>query len=581
MRGRLKLFRVRDRVVYGLAAALVILTAALILLLYPQIRFGLEPRQVSDARRWIPNTDVNPFGANLFLAQEVEEWKRERTLRMAQEAGIGWVKLHFPWEQIEPNRKGEFADPVTHGSSWRKYDQIVDQCEEHGLRIVARVDRPPDWTREDNSYKERPPDDFDDYGDFVYEFVKHYEGRIDYIQVWNEPNIFPEWGYRAVDPAGYVELLKVAYRRAKEANPDVYVLCAPLAITLGEPHPEPDKWTAMSDLLFLEEMYLAGAASYFDIYSANAFGMDYPPEEPPDAEKLSFSRVLLQREIMERYGDENKPVWFNEYGWNAAPADFSADQLVWKRVDEWRQADYTVRGIEMAREEWPWAGVFCIWYFRQVGSIPPDSAEYYFRMVDVDFTPRPVYFAVQESTATLQQAGIGYYEESNPALQADGSWRSVATRQASAGNYLASDSRGDSISFTFAGGAVDLISWRHPEAGRLFVSMDGRAVSGLPVNEGGISYVELYSPVSRSQERINLVRDAGPGPHEVSLTVSKERHADSSGNQCIVDAFEVLEKVRPDLPGTWIALLGGGWLASALLLVRRLLRLRRRPGLSA
>ena len=35
-------------------------------------------------------------------------------------------------------------------------------------------------------------------------------------------------------------------------------------------------------------------------------------------------------------------------------------------------------------------------YFRQVGDISPQEAAYYFRMVDVDFTPRRVYYAVQE-----------------------------------------------------------------------------------------------------------------------------------------------------------------------------------------
>ena len=50
------------------------------------------------------------------------------------------------------------------------------------------------------------------------------------------------------DPAGYVDLLRTAYTNAKRADPNVYVLSAPLAVTLGEPHPEPNKWRAMSDL---------------------------------------------------------------------------------------------------------------------------------------------------------------------------------------------------------------------------------------------------------------------------------------------------------------------------------------------
>jgi len=67
--------------------------------------------------RLIPNTDVNPFGANMFLDREVEEWKLRKTLEMASEAGLGWVKQQFPWEEIEPVQKGEFYDERTRRSS--------------------------------------------------------------------------------------------------------------------------------------------------------------------------------------------------------------------------------------------------------------------------------------------------------------------------------------------------------------------------------------------------------------------------------------------------------------------------------
>ena len=116
--------------------------------------------------------------------------------------------------------------PQTRDSTWDKYDRIVTACEQYGLDIVARLDRPPDWTRQDNTYRQAPPDNFADYGDFVHAFVTRYKGRIQYIQIWNEPNIFPEWGNKPVDPAAYVELLKVAYQSAKAADPNVRILSA-------------------------------------------------------------------------------------------------------------------------------------------------------------------------------------------------------------------------------------------------------------------------------------------------------------------------------------------------------------------
>jgi len=549
---------------YALAALFLVLlvTAAKITL------DGLSRRSAVPVRRparTIPNTDVNPYGANFFLAREVEPWKRDKTLRMAAAAGIGWVKQQFPWEEIEPTRKGEFLDPATKTDAWAKYDQIVDTCEEYGLQIVARLDRPPDWTRQDNAHKQRPPDDFNDYGDFVYEFVKHYEGRINYIQIWNEPNIFPEWGNQPVDPEAYVRLLRIAYKRAREANPNVYVLSAPLAITLGEPHPEPGKWRSMNDLLLLEEMYRAGAAEWFDIYSANAFGMDHSPEDPPDANTLNFQRVLLHREIMERYGDRDKAVWFNEYGWNAAPESIPEDRLTWRRVTEKEQAEYALRGIELGRREWPWAGVFMIWYFRQVGNIPIDEAEYYFRMVDPDFTPRPLYLAIHDASQGRQPAGPGLYQETSPAVGTHGRWRTAISDVALGGAFLYSDVEGASATFSFEGPGVDLLTMRLPDSGRLLVSLDGRTLPGLDTDAQGLSYVDLRSPGAQMRARIPLVRGAGPGEHTLRLTVSTQAEGDSGGGKCILDAFDVVtDEDRPFpiilLAASLLALGIDGWL---------------------
>ncbi len=557
------------RRVWWLAAALLVLVLAILLALLGNLlwRFWASARQAQAGyhERQIPNTDLNPYGANFFLGREVEPWKIDRTLHMAADAGIGWVKQQFPWEQIEPVRKGEFLDPQTKEDSWAKWDRIVEACEKYGLQIVARLDRPPDWTRQDNTYRQSPPDNFDDYGDFVYAFVSRYKGRIRYIQIWNEPNIFPEWGNRPVDPEAYVELLRVAYRRAKEADPNVYVLSAPLAITLGEPHPEPGKWRSMDDLDYLEAMYKAGFAECFDIYSANGFGLNLPPDDPPERQVLNFQRVLLHRAIMERFGDGDKPVWFNEYGWNAAPETMDPDELVWGQVTESEQAAYTIEGIRMAREEWPWAGVFMIWYFRQVGSLTPDQAEYYFRMVDTDFTPRKLYFAVQDVALGQGVAGPGLHQQSSPAVQTYGGWRSEIVSDALGGDWVRTDQPGDSLTLTFRGQGVDLLTQTGPTGGRLHVLLDGQAAGGLPTDAQGASYVSLYAPEANSGARIPLVRNAGPGEHTLRLIVAPNADPASLGHEAVVDAFEVLPAEGQRFPiGQFLGLLAGlvlvGWL---------------------
>ncbi len=498
--------------------------------------------------RLIPDTDVNPYGANFFLDREVEDWKRDRTVRMAREAGIVWAKQQFSWEEIE-KRKNEY--------DWVKADQIIAIFEKYGLQIIARLDRPPSWTHRDKSIAQSPPDNFNDYGDFVESFVKRYKGRVRFIQIWNEPNIFPEWGNRPVDPAAYAALLEIAYRRAKAADPNVRVLSAPLAITLGEGWaPNSPYWRHMNDLDYLEELYKLGWKNYFDILSANAFGLQSTPDDLPDQAQLNFQRVVLARHIMEKYGDANKAVWLNEYGWNAAPPDFSKEQLLWGRVLEQQQAEYTLRGIQQARVNWSWVGVFNIWYFRQVGDIPPDRADYYFRMVDVDFTPRLVYLRLKEVATFPQVAQPGLHQETNIAVNFSGNWQALLNPRASAGSMLFTRQPGARMSVKFWGDGFAFVMPRGPLLGRAWITLDGQRVPGLPLDANGNSYIDLASPNDEWQIRVPIARNLPRRTHTVELVVGQ-------GNEVAVDGFVVLGDSQPEFPWQLVIVFGGLFVASA------------------
>lgn len=340
----------------------------------------------------IPHTDVNPWGTNTFLHKEVESWKKQQTFKMMRDAGIGWSKQQFPWEDLEQPRKGQFFDTKYNLVTWEKYDEIVKLAQESGINLIARLDRPPAWTHAGKPEPERPPDNFDDYGDYVFAVASRYKGKVIHFQIWNEPNLGEEWTGRP-DAAGYTRLLQTAYKRIKEANPAAVILSAPLAINLemGPVH--------LNEIDFLDQMYTAGAKPFFDVLSANAYGMDKPPSDAPSKSTLNFRRVELLRQVMEKHGDSQKAIWFSEFGWNASPADMPREVLVWQRVTEQQQADWTIEGVDYARRNWPWAGVFCTWYFRQVGDIPPSRSDYYFRLVDPDFTPRPIYQAIKRAAA--------------------------------------------------------------------------------------------------------------------------------------------------------------------------------------
>ena len=468
--------------------------------------------QMTHARRTILNTDVSPYGANFFLMQEVEDWKSRKTLQMAREAGILWAKQQFAWEEIQSRAPRPGEDPEK-TFSWEKADKVVALFEEYGLEVIARLDRPPEWTKSSGLGFQGPPDDLTYYGDFVHAFVDRYKGRVHYIQIWNEPNLWYEWGNRTPSPQGYTELLRLAYLQAREADPNVYVLSAPLALTTEQSD------RAIAETVFLEEMYRYGARSYFDILSANAFGFGWPPEDPASADKLNFVRVMAQRDVMVRNGDANKAVWFNEFGWNASPDGYPPEWYVWQRVSEPNQAQYTARAIQMARNDWNWVGALNIWYFRQVGTITPDRSDYYFRMVDVDFTPRLVYHTIKEMSANQGVASAGYFEETNPAVSSRSGWGLVRETQASGGAYLSATTPAATLSFAFRGQSLEMVVTRGPGGSQLHVTVDGHEANLLPVNRSGQAVLDLGGSETRFQDHVTVASNLTQGAHTAQVTV--------------------------------------------------------------
>lgn len=476
----------------------------------------------------LPYADVNSYGANTFLSKEVEDWKREKTVQMMADAGLGWMKQQFPWSEIEP-KPGRFWDDKYNQDSWDKYDRIVSLAEKYGIRVIARLDNTPEWARDAGTNTATPPSNPDTYANFVYAFVKHYKGRVQFIQIWNEPNLRGEWGGK-IDSAAYAALLKRAYVRAKEADPNIVVLSAPLAQTLEQGD------RGLDETVYLRQLYQAGIAGYFDILFANGYGLDQPPEAPPAPGVLNFRRIELLRGIMEANGDANKAVWLNEYGWNAAPSDFPPNKLTWSRVSEEQQARYTVDGIRYARAHWPWLGVVNIWYFRQVGDIPADQAEYYFRMVDTEFTPRLIYREVLRATAELRLALPGAYGALQAPLVTRGRWLALYDDRSSPS--VQSDRVNDQLVVRFRGNRLDLQVVESPQGGRLGVTIDGStdALGNLPRDDQGRRYVNVRGS-SSTLKTISIVDNLDPfgqtREHVAVFTVLSASNGQTSGTVAI------------------------------------------------
>lgn len=297
------------------------------------------------------------YGIQAFLW-----WRPEvahRDLGLVKDGGFTWVKQWFAWRDIEGAGKGKY--------DWETADRVVDQVEEFGLKLVARVDHGPEWAG-------APQDNIGDFVDFLAALATRYKGRIHAYQVWNEPNLSREWGDRPPNAREYTQMLKTAYQTIKAIDPNAVVITAGLAPTTELSQ------RAVPDTQFVQAMYDAGAKPYFDMLGAHGAGYRAPPEMDPgqvatdasyynvgdpncpgDACRIyCFRHVEDLRQIMVNNGDASKRVAVLEFGWTIDERTDSP--YYWHRVDDqFMQGDYMVRAYKYAKANWqPWIGVMSL-----------------------------------------------------------------------------------------------------------------------------------------------------------------------------------------------------------------------------
>ncbi len=505
----------------------------------PQISGGIQyaltrlqaPLQTADEQP-VQYADMNPYGINTFLQNEVEPEKRERAMQMIAAAGFKWIRQEFPWQDIEIHAKGDFEDRrhEPYRSAWDKYDQIVDLAEKYDLKIMARLSTPPIWSRAltDTVGTFAPPDDLKDYGDFVKAVASRYRGRIPAYQIWNEANIYPEWGVHPINAEEYTALLKEGYTAVKSADPEAIVVMGALAATIEldrQRRYAPDgnliSPGGLSDVLFLQQMYNAGAAPYFDVLAMQGYGLwSGPTDRRMQPRILNFSRPLYIRDVMVRNGDAHKPIWLSELGWNAVPPE-SGLPPVYGQVTPEQQGRYTALAYDRLEREWPWLGVGFLWFFKQADDREKASqTQYYFRVVEPDFTPMPVYAAMQAQATQPPVMYPGWHQADHWAVTYQGDWQPTSLPEATFGRLLRADQAGAGAAFTFEGSSLDLVV--SPSPGRLRVQIDQSDPLEIDLNTtltGSSPLNQQTAAVSGQGSAVNLARTLPQGTHQVNLEV--------------------------------------------------------------
>jgi hypothetical protein len=329
---------------------------------------------------------------------------RALPLKRANEAGFGWIRQQIHWSDQE-GPPGRYA--------WGELDAVVDAVHTAKLNLLLSVVSAPRFYTASGGHG--MPKDPVKLGNFVAALTKHYKGRIQAIEIWNEQNLAVENGGRVAesDAGHYVELLKEAYLRIKAVDPSVYVIAGPpssTGITKAS--------VAIDDMTYYKAMYRYKDGlirDYFDAQAVHPGGSANPPDTiwPDNPSKAKgwtthrtfyFRHVEDVRALMERYGMDKHQVWITEFGWatpNSSPGFEFGNQVSFEQ-----QADYIVGALRRSKEQYPWVGAMFLWNLNfailRARSGQPRHEQASFGILNANGSPRPSFLAIQRYLAELR-----------------------------------------------------------------------------------------------------------------------------------------------------------------------------------
>ncbi|MBN1180559.1 MAG: hypothetical protein JXD18_15225 [Anaerolineae bacterium] len=332
------------------------------------------------------------------------------TMGQVRSLGLGWVKQQVRWGDFE----------LTPGQmDWSGYDAVVEAANAHGVHVMLSVVGAPQWTRTyfDTNPEAAPPDDLALYADFLGRLVDRYHGRVHAIEVWNEQNLDREWDTAAgVDPARYVEMLRLAYQVIKSRDPNIIVISgalSPVGGTATDPN-NPARIGYMDDFQYYQEMINNGFLSYCDCVGVHHNGYNIPPSIAYNDTTYVDDGAVFRgfwdnphpswsfRSTLERYSSAisgMKPLCLTEFGWASAEGlggyppgfEFSQDNS----LEE--QSQYISQAFQLMHD-WGFVRLAFLWNLNYANTGPrtPDDPNAPYSIIDYNGSPRPAFDAVRD-----------------------------------------------------------------------------------------------------------------------------------------------------------------------------------------
>ncbi|MFU1794706.1 sugar-binding protein [Paenibacillus azoreducens] len=313
------------------------------------------------------------FGLNTHYALN---WKDD-IIDGARKMGARHHRSGISWDEADRNVKDASGKTVYDYSA---IDARLDKLFTFGFNqiTVLGIDR--------NGYYQEgtanTPAALKAMGDFVYDAVSRYKGKIRQWEMPNEPEIFS----KPYVPAEFVQLQKTAYLNMKKADPNAMLLAG-------------DHTSSVSSVL-PKELEL-GSFDYADAYSFHPYVYNAMPDD-------NLQNLLDSvKELVNKYGGW-KDYYLTEGGWPTAKAGYPS-------VTEETQRDYIVRAFlnYMITDQ---VKAFEYYNYKNDGT---DDRYYdiFWGITDNDGRPKLAYPAVNQLMTSLDKARYaGTWDTGDPGV---------------------------------------------------------------------------------------------------------------------------------------------------------------------
>jgi hypothetical protein len=350
----------------------------------------------------------NGFGINSDLPREPYlPWGRWWWTRMF-DAGVSWIRIGqyenssdpTSWDWVE-RKRGVFAMAP-------EVDDYVDSLLENGVKVQVQLmygnpmytgpngkkpdeiaPAPGSFHNDDRSlnsvfWPPKSPDEIAAFIRYVKWTVNHFRGRVHYYALWNEQDIgyWNPWG----NPEEYGRLLAAFGPAVHQTDPAAKVIYG------GQADPISD-WAKRA----LDECKCASEIDIFAYHTYPGYGQNMNPETMDYGAYGPDSPAKL-RDLVRSYPGIHKDIEFWDDEFNSIGA--------WPGSDDSVQAKYVPRGMIYNLG----AGVKTFVWLLAAGVDGNEYDDFGFlhglRNLPDDFTPRPVFYALQNTNALFSDTKL-------------------------------------------------------------------------------------------------------------------------------------------------------------------------------